>query len=437
MLNASINTDTPEEEVVHLIPKKALPSGRIEGVGSGGTIWGSTFNLCNSAIGAGILALPYAINQAGLVLGIIIMVLMAAVMTFTLKIIVWTNRLQPAATTFEQLVLIYFGKKISVLVIVCVVIGTFGACTGFLVIIADLLTPILQNFVHEPAWLHSRLFVVLVLSAIGILPLSSLEKFHSLRFSSTLAILSVTFTVFVVVFRSVSSFPVSPSSIKLFNFNFSIMNALPLISFAFGCHLQLVPIFGELDDNHIPRRPNMVIAMTNLVCIVLYSIVGIFGYLEFPNSQQGNVLKNYSNHDHLVNVARVVLSFVIVCHYPPSNYCCRGALDQLFFPREKPNVYRRILWTFVIWMAALIVSITVAEIDVIFGLIGATANSLIVLVFPAFFLLHCSKEFGWEGFKGFSANFLGIIITGLGVIMAIFGTLIIILTQWFPKTLQK
>lgn len=47
------------------------------------------------------------------------------------------------------------------------------------------------------------------------------------------------------------------------------------------------------------------------------------GYLEFPASQQGNILTNYSSGDHLVNIARVVLSFVIVCHYPPSNYCCR------------------------------------------------------------------------------------------------------------------
>lgn len=37
----------------------------------------------------------------------------------------------------------------SVLVTVCVVIGTFGACTGFLVIIGDLLTPIVGKYERE------------------------------------------------------------------------------------------------------------------------------------------------------------------------------------------------------------------------------------------------------------------------------------------------
>ena len=41
----------------------------------------------------------------------------------------------------------------------------------------------------------------------------------------------------------------------------------------------------------------------------------------------------------------------------------RAALDQLIFPRAKPNTFRRILWTLIIWVAAVIVSITVARID--------------------------------------------------------------------------
>jgi hypothetical protein len=34
-----------------------------------------------------------------------------------------------------------------------------------------------------------------------------------------------------------------------------IFDALPLISFAFGCHMQMIPIFGELkDDPDFGRR---------------------------------------------------------------------------------------------------------------------------------------------------------------------------------------
>jgi len=408
---------------------------------TGGSIWGSTFNLCNSAIGAGILALPYAVKEAGLVLGMICMICMCLTLAFTLKILVWTNRLHPEAKSYEKLVLSLFGARASILVTFSVILTTFGACTGFLVIIADLLPPIVELMVGaDYEWVYSRITVALVVSIFGILPLASLKNFNSLRFSSTMAIVSVTFTVFVVVFRSAQHFPLSEttkSQINYFNFDFGVFDALPLISFAFGCHMQLIPIYGELKDKHIPSRANMVIFCTNTVCIVLYSLTGIFGYLNFPTSNIGNVLKNYPGDDVLVNVARAALCFVIVCHYPPSNYCCRAALEYLIFKDSKPSTFRRLGWTFLIWAGALIVSIAIPEIDVVFGLIGATANSLIVFIFPALFLIFCNQKYNWSGISGPTAKLIGFLILGMGVTICLVGTVVIVLNNWFKDVICK
>jgi len=308
------------------------------------------------------------------------------------------------------------------------------------VIIADLLPPIVKLIFPSQEWLYDRRVVALIISIIGIIPLASLKNFNSLRFSSTLAIVSVAFTVFVVIFRSSQHLPLSPeakSEIKYFNFELELFDALPLISFAFGCHMQLIPIFGELKDNHLPYRGNWVIVCTNLVCIVLYSLTGTFGYLNFPTSEEGNVLKNYADNDVLVNVARAVLCFVIVCHYPPSNYCCRAALEYLIYPNAKPSNFRRIAWTLVIWGGAFTVSILVPNIDVVFGLIGATANSLIVFIFPALFLIFCNSNYNWEGVRGYSANLIGLLILVVGVTICIVGTVLIVLSKWFPSVLCK
>jgi len=201
--------------------------------------------------------------------------------------------------------------------------------------------------------------------------------------------------------------------------------------------MQLIPIYAELKDSHIPRRANMVIISTNLVCIVLYTLTGVFGYLQFPTSNVGNVLKNYPGNDALVNVARAVLCFVIVCHYPPSNYCCRAALEYLIFRHKKPSTIRRLGWTFIIWAGAFVVSIAIPEIDVVFGLIGATANSLIVFIFPALFLIFCNRKYGWEGIQGPGAKMIGYIIFGIGVIICIVGTIVIILQNWFKNVMCK
>jgi amino acid permease len=406
---------------------------------SDGSAWGSVFNLCNSAIGAGILALPYAFHQAGVVMGMVCMIVMALMLAFTNKVLVWTNRLNPEAKSYEKLVRAVFGHKTSILVTWSVILTTFGACTGFLVIIADILPPLVKLVVSDPEWVSSRIAVTIAVSVVGILPLASLKNFNSLRFSSTMAIVSVTFTVFVIMFRSARELPLSEEQkdqISYFNYGMGIFDALPLISFAFGCHMQMIPIYGELKDNHEPRRINAVILSTSSICVILYSITAVFGYIQFPKTVAGNILKNYSDDDILVNIARAMLCFVIVCHYPPSNYCCRAALDYLFVGNAKPSTPRRLIWTFLIWALAAITSFLVPKIDVVFGLIGATANSLIVFIFPALFLIHCTTVYDWEGVKSFPAYLLGVTILVVGIIICIFGTSMIVIDNWFPDALD-
>jgi len=406
---------------------------------SDGSVWGSVFNLCNSAIGAGILALPYAIHQAGLVLGILCMIVMCLMLAFTNKILLWTNRLNPEAKSYEHLVKAVFGHKTSILVTWSVILTTFGACTGFLVIIADILPPIVKLVVDDPSWVSSRVAVTIAVSVVGILPLASLKNFNSLRFSSTLAIISVSFTVFVIMFRSAREFPLTEYTkehITYFNYGMGIFDALPLISFAFGCHMQMIPIFNELKDNHEPKKGNAVILSTSAVCLTLYTITAIFGYLQFPTNVEGNILKNYADNDVLVNVARAMLCFVIVCHYPPSNYCCRAALDYLFVKDARPSTARRLFWTFLIWGLAAITSFVIPKIDVVFGLIGATANSLIVFIFPALFLIHCATVYDWEGIRSFPAYLVGVTILVIGIVICIFGTAMIVIDNWFPNALD-
>jgi len=374
-----------------------------------------------------------------LALGVISLAVMGLILCFTLKIIVWSNKLHPEAKSYEKLVLQLFGKETSVLVTLSVILTTFGACVGFLVIIADLMTAIismiLTHYNSGAHWVSSRIFVTIVLSVIGVLPLASLKSFSSLKFSSTMAIVSVTFTVTVIVIRSVQNFPYADISnnVEYFKVGFGIFDALPLISFAFGCHMQVVPIFAELKNNHENYRINVVTISTNILCMVLYTITGVFGYLEFFDCTSDNILKNYADTDTLVNVARGVLSFVIICHYPPSNYCCRAALDYLFFPHSKLTTVRRLVWTCGIWGAAAVVAILVPQINIVFGLIGATANSLIVFIFPAIFLLCNKSKAQWEGLQGVPALLVGSLILLVGVTISVLGTTFIIVKNYFPN----
>ncbi|CCO27055.1 Putative sodium-coupled neutral amino acid transporter 11 [Rhizoctonia solani AG-1 IB] len=59
----------------------------------GGNMLDSMFNMANSILGAGIIGLPYAVSQAGFVTGIVLLVILAGVTDWTIRLIVRNAKL--------------------------------------------------------------------------------------------------------------------------------------------------------------------------------------------------------------------------------------------------------------------------------------------------------------------------------------------------------
>ncbi len=92
-------------------------------------------------------------------------------------------------------------RKASIAVTICIILSAFGAAVGFLVIIGDLASPLFVEWVHNVPILQNRTFITFIISFPICVPLGSLSKLSYLRFSSSFAILSMAFLVFVILFR--------------------------------------------------------------------------------------------------------------------------------------------------------------------------------------------------------------------------------------------
>eukprot|EP01111_Echinosteliopsis_oligospora_P010181 TRINITY_DN3117_c0_g1_i3.p1 TRINITY_DN3117_c0_g1~~TRINITY_DN3117_c0_g1_i3.p1 ORF type:complete len:412 (-),score=43.32 TRINITY_DN3117_c0_g1_i3:259-1494(-) len=347
-----------------------------------GTVWGSISNLMNSAIGAGILSLPFAYKSSGLMLGVILTIILAVSCGYSLILIAQTAEQYPQCSTYEKLVNHVYGPKWALVVTACIILQTVGACTGFLIIIGDLLPPIFVNYAPNAAILHDRIFITAVVSIIFILPLACQKHFHSLRFSSVIAISSILFVVLIIIIRFAQLNAISGNNVVYFNNSYELLASLPLICFALSCHMQMVPIHAEMDDHMATKKVRIVSFGSQLVCSILYISVGIFGYLLFLNNTKGNIMDNFRDDDNLVNAARIILSVVIICHYPSSGHCLRSSVDYLLFRRKGESTLRRIGSTFAIWLVCFGLAIAVPHIEVVFGFIGGTVGSILSFLFP-------------------------------------------------------
>lgn len=94
------------------------------------------------------------------------------------------------------------------------------------------------------------------------------------------------------------------------------------------CHVSSVPIYADLKKRSL-RAYFPVVAVALSVCVVVYTITGVFGYLTFHHGHacfSSDILRNYCPKDPAIDVARVMLIVVMVTSYPILAFCGRYIL---------------------------------------------------------------------------------------------------------------
>lgn len=194
-----------------------------------------------------------------------------------------------------------------------------------------------------------------------------------------LSIVAVCFAVLVIVIRSCQALVAGTLNncadtvegcIVWFNGSSDILIAIPTIGFAFTCQMNFFGTYSEL-ANPSPRRMGKVANRALAVCLVIYELAAIFGYLEFRNTLNGNILKNYPDNDPLAAIARVAIAIEIICGFPLTAHPCVATIDSLIFGSDKPFSWvRKVSETVTMCLLALLIAIFVEDVSFIFALTG-------------------------------------------------------------------
>eukprot|EP01052_Picozoa_sp_SAG31_P029490 SAG31_NODE_2936_length_4892_cov_5.112456_3_plen_199_part_00 len=151
---------------------------------------GSTANLANAAIGAGVLAFPLAFAEAGLVLGPALTVFFALTLGYTLHVIATAAdaaRRTPggSAGSYQEIVKTLLGRRAEKIVIWLQVIYLTGCNVCMLIIICDQVKPILEAHLNPDSFEVRHL---LVLVAWGVcFPLSLIRDMSVFAWPSLLS----------------------------------------------------------------------------------------------------------------------------------------------------------------------------------------------------------------------------------------------------------
>jgi len=304
----------------------------------------SVFNLSNTILGGGILALPYAFASAGLVSGLILTVLVVVLCGFSANLLIICGAFC-SGPSFKNIAVASFGKFGAKFTEVVLILLTFGILCGYVVVVKDVL-PLLVDWiaysatgdfvVNKYGWASDPLYMTALFSVLIFLPVSCLKKLNSLRFTSITALVSIAFVSSVVISKGIIHAVNGKVEIEYFVWKVSLLQAFPILCLAFVYHFNIAPIYAEL-KNPTDYRIQWVCNLASSAAAVIYCATATFGYLKGGSHTTSNVLTSYGSKDDVAGVAYFAMLLVIIGAFPLLCYPCRINVRTLLFKGSTSN----------------------------------------------------------------------------------------------------
>lgn len=301
---------------------------------SEGSIFGSVVNLCSATLGAGSLSLPYAISLSGILGGIGLLILGSLSTYFSIHLLIEASH-ATQCRGYEAMGMRCFGSLMSYLIETCILVFCFGCAVAYIIAVGDILeqTVLLILPMHN---LITRQSLMVLFWATIMFPLSLLQRMNSLRYISFIGTTSIFILIFAVVFHSIQYLKQDHQSNEIDSFHIKLwpdslqdlLRAFPIMMFAFGCQINVFAIYSELSTPS-PSQMSTVTFYTVLLCFVGYSLIGIFGYLNFRENTQEDVLSNYcliDNPDVMMSIAFSFIILALTFSYPMNVLPSRATL---------------------------------------------------------------------------------------------------------------
>ncbi|KAG4104855.1 hypothetical protein H8356DRAFT_926500 [Neocallimastix lanati (nom. inval.)] len=302
------------------------------------SIFGSTFNFTNSIIGAGVIGMPLAMKEAGLISGITLLVSLTLLVDWTVGVLIKDSKLS-GQKTYQGLMYFCYGKFGFLIISLFQFIFAYGGMCAYSIIVGDTISTVLAQYISPNFFaygiLTSRSAIICLTTFFIILPLSlnrDMSKLSKTSFLSLLGIMIVTISVIWEGLKVPDESKGDPTQ-RLTYINKDIFQCIGVISFAFVCHHNSLLILGSLKKPSMDRFATVTHLSTGWSFLVSIAIA-LGGYLVFTDKTEGNILNNFPQDSHLINISRLLFAFNMFLTSPLECFVCREVILNLLNPNS-------------------------------------------------------------------------------------------------------
>eukprot|EP00730_Choanoeca_flexa_P019009 TRINITY_DN9272_c0_g2_i2.p1 TRINITY_DN9272_c0_g2~~TRINITY_DN9272_c0_g2_i2.p1 ORF type:complete len:611 (+),score=126.90 TRINITY_DN9272_c0_g2_i2:125-1834(+) len=419
-------------------------------------------SMWNTMMGSSVLAMPWAIDQAGFELGLGAMVLMATLAYYTCSIVLDSGkggRLNGQDVEFADVCLHYLGKRAYVVAVIFSVLTLVGASmaywvlmTGFLYTVVDYVydphaTPSTNASIstvapttmaiittsHEAHHLSfgdywTTEYVPLYLIAI----LFPLVNFKSLTFFTkfnSLGVVSIVYIIFFVVFtffdgEHYKNSPAGELHTKgIVPAQLGVMSLCGVSCLAFFIHNGCLSIMRNQAN---PKNNKRDLFLAYFCVLMTYMLVGGLYYLSF-NGKKAQIHNNFlmdftksSKNFVFSMIAQLFLLIQMITVYPLLQFIVRFQVMSTFFNGNPyPGFWHVFTLNVVVTILCVCMAVFYPNIGAILRYTGAVCGLVYIFALPAFVKMKMQEN---EGTLTWGSRILhyGLIVVGVAILVGQF-----------------
>ena len=354
-----------------------------------GTIFGSVVTISNTALGAGVVALPFAMRMSGIIPGIIIFLFVCFIALYTMHLLIICSN-KTDSFSYKDIAIKTFGPNVAILFEICIAALCFGILTVYVIVMRNLLSDILSIWFKN----INTYVITGVLMLCIIYPLCITPSLQLLIPISSFAIIAIYYIAFFILYSGIESLAKGNiPQIKLYDTNIiNVLNVFPTFVFAFGSHFTLLSVYKELKERST-RKIYVAINCSYTIILMLYFFISIFGYITFSNKDNfsSNILLMFDRKYIPAIIAKVSLLILVLFSFPIVNFACKSSINNVIYDISSKNV-SLILISTIICILTYLLGNFITDMLIVFGLIMTTTGVMIEFIFPLLFHIKIEEN---------------------------------------------
>ena len=374
----------PGEDSTLLIPK--TPGGRKRkqrergGTGSNSSL-GAALLLLKSFVGTGVLFLPRAFLNGGMLFSVLVL-LGVALLSYYCFILLVNTRLQIDGS-FGDIGGVLYGKTMRVLILSSIVLSQIGFVSAYIVFTSENLQAFILAVSKCKTYIDIKFMVLMQL--IIFLPLSLIRDISKLGFTALIADVFIMLGLIYLYYYDISTIVEQGGVSDITTFNPSTWTLfIGTAIFTFEGVGLIIPIQESMRTPHkFPR----VLAVVMVIITALFLSIGALSYAAYGSSTKTVIILNLPQDDQLVNAVQFLYSLAILLSTPLQLFPAIRIMENEIFTRSgkhnpsikwQKNVFRFCL----VVICALIAWGGAGDLDKFVALVGSFACVPLVYVYP-------------------------------------------------------